>query len=121
VLERTRDHSHVELLLREGLIDAAQVQNHPMRNFVESCLGGETMLPEMTINRRREVRAGDVLMACTDGLWAHVGDEAICQALTTEDQPLRASLEALAERAVAAGGAGSDNTSAVALRILGPA
>lgn len=121
VLERTRDHSHVELLLREGLIDAAQVQSHPMRNFVESCLGGETMLPEMTINRRRELRTGDVLMACTDGLWAHVDDEAICQALTMQDQPLRVALEVLAERAVAAGGAGSDNTSAVALRVLGPA
>ena len=44
---RTRDHSHVELLVREGVISAGQLQNHPMRNFVESCLGGEAMLPEM--------------------------------------------------------------------------
>ena len=39
VLTRTRDHSHVELLLQEGLINARQAQNHPMRNFVETCLG----------------------------------------------------------------------------------
>jgi serine/threonine protein phosphatase PrpC len=118
VLERTRDHSHVELLVREGLIGADQVQNHPMRNFVESCLGGELMLPEMSINRRREVRAGDVLMVCTDGLWAHVDDSEIAAALCAEGQPLRASLQVLSERAVVTGGAASDNTSAAAVRIL---
>ena len=51
IRERTRDHSHVELLVREGVISAGQVQGHPMRNFVESCLGGERMLPEMAIRR----------------------------------------------------------------------
>jgi serine/threonine protein phosphatase PrpC len=119
VLERTRDHSHVELLVREGLIGADQVQTHPMRNFVESCLGGELMLPEMSINRRRELRAGDILMVCTDGLWAHADDSLIASMLCAEGQPLRVQLQALSEHAVAAGGSGSDNTSAVALRFLG--
>ena len=41
LLARSRDHSHVELLLREGLISAEQAQTHPMRNFVECCLGGD--------------------------------------------------------------------------------
>ena len=51
VISRTRDHSHVELLVQEGLISADQAQNHPMRNYVESCLGGDPMLPEMLIGR----------------------------------------------------------------------
>jgi serine/threonine protein phosphatase PrpC len=119
VLERTRDHSHVELLVREGLIGAEQVQNHPMRNFVESCLGGELMLPEMSINRRRELRAGDILLVCTDGLWGHADDTLIASMLCAEGQPLRAQLQALGEHAVASGGAASDNTSATALRYLG--
>jgi len=117
VLERTRDHSHVELLVREGLLGADQVQNHPMRNFVESCLGGELMLPEMSISHRRPVRPGDVLMACTDGLWAHADDSLIAASLS-DGTPLRTALQALGERAVVAGGAASDNTSAVALRVL---
>ena len=33
VAARTRDHSHVELLLREGLITPDQAHNHPMRNY----------------------------------------------------------------------------------------
>ena len=40
-----------------------------MRNFVECCLGGDPILPDMTVGTRRKVQAGDVLMVCTDGLW----------------------------------------------------
>ena len=68
VLERTRDHSHVEVLLREGLITEAEVHGHPMRNYVECCLGGDAALPEMTISARRKLKAGDVLLLCTDGV-----------------------------------------------------
>ena len=39
VVRRTRDHSHVELLLREGKITESEVATHPMRNFVVCCLG----------------------------------------------------------------------------------
>src|SRR5438067_12919956 len=53
LLARSRDHSHVELLLREGLISAEQAQTHPMRNFVECCLGGDPILPDMSLTRCR--------------------------------------------------------------------
>lgn len=119
VAERTRDHSHVELLLREGLITAEQAQVHPMRNFVESCLGGDPILPDMTLSRRRPLAPGDVLLLCTDGLWAGLRDNDIAAALSPAGAPLRAALHALAERATAACGAASDNTSAAALRWLG--
>jgi serine/threonine protein phosphatase PrpC len=76
ILERTRDHSHVEVLLREGLITEAEVHGHPMRNYVECCLGGDSALPEMTISTRRRLKAGDVLLLCTDGLWANLEDQA---------------------------------------------
>ena len=56
LLARTRDHSHVELLLREGLITAEQAQTHPMRNYVECCLGGDPILPDMAISRRRPLQ-----------------------------------------------------------------
>ena len=39
--KRTRDHSHVELLLREGLITADQAHDPPDAQFVECCLGGD--------------------------------------------------------------------------------
>jgi len=119
VRERTRDHSHVELLLQDGVITEAEIAAHPMRNFVECCLGGDAWLPGMTITRRKSLVPGDVLMACTDGLWAGLGDERIAAGLTTKGQPLAGSLRRLGEMAVRASAPYSDNTSAVALRFAG--
>ena len=118
VVARTRDHSHVELLLREGVIGPDQVHNHPMRNFVESCLGGESLLPEMELSLRQPIMKGDVLLVCTDGLWAGASDEAIAAAFAQVDKPCAEALAALGAQAVAASGAGCDNTSAAALRYL---
>jgi serine/threonine protein phosphatase PrpC len=54
VLRRTRDHSHVELLVQEGLISSLRVQ------------------------------PGDVLLVCTDGFWGPLADEDIAGSLTHE-------------------------------------
>jgi serine/threonine protein phosphatase PrpC len=116
MLSRTRDHSHVELLLQEGLISADQAQNHPMRNYVESCLGGDALLPEMVIGRCVRVKAGDTLLVCTDGFWSNLRDEDIAASLYS-GVPLSAALNAIAEFASKISGAASDNTSAAALRI----
>ncbi len=118
VLARSRDHSHVELLLREGLISAEQAHSHPMRNYVECCLGGDPILPEMSLGRRRVLAANDVLMVCTDGLWGSLKDDEIAAELGPPG-PLRPKLMTLGERAVKRAGAASDNTSAAALRWLG--
>ncbi|MFT3906805.1 MAG: serine/threonine-protein phosphatase [Steroidobacteraceae bacterium] len=119
IIHRTRDHSHVELLLRSGLISAEQAQNHPMRNFVESCLGGEELLPEMTLAPRRALLPGDLLLLCTDGFWASLDESLLVATLSLRDQPLNGALRALAEAAVRTAGAAGDNTSAVALRYQG--
>jgi serine/threonine protein phosphatase PrpC len=122
VLERTRDHSHVEFLLREGLISADQAQQHPMRNYVECCIGGEYMLPEMTLTGRRRLAPDDLLLVCSDGLWGSLEDAAIAAAFPSRSGSGRTiqSLAALGAAAVAANGPASDNTTAVALRWLGP-
>jgi len=119
VRERTRDHSHVELLLQEGVITEAEIAAHPMRNFVECCLGGDAWLPGMTITHQKRLEPGDVLLVCTDGLWSGVGDEMIAS-LAANGDPLAGGLRKLGEQAVRASGPYSDNTSAAALRFLGP-
>lgn len=120
VLHRSRDHSHVELLLHEGVIQESEVSSHPMRNFVECCLGGDEPLPDMSIAGRRRLRAGDVLLLCSDGLWSGIGDDALAE-LLSHDGSLEQALLALAEQAVKANAPGSDNTSAAALRLDGAA
>jgi PPM family protein phosphatase len=118
LVARSRDHSHVELLLREGLISAEQAQNHPMRNFVECCLGGDPILPDMSLSRRKPLEPNDVLLLCTDGLWGGITDAEMATEFGGNGE-LRGKLEELGARAVKRAGNASDNTSAAALRWLG--
>jgi len=118
VLDRTRDHSHVELLLQEGLISEEEIIDHPMRNFVECCLGGDVTLPGMNITNQKKLQPGDTLLACTDGFWSGLTDAAIGELGSTE-RPLAGELQRLGELAVRTSGQFADNTSAVALRWLG--
>jgi serine/threonine protein phosphatase PrpC len=118
VLSRTRDHSHVEQLLREGAIREEEVPSHPMRNFVECCLGGESALPEMTISGRKPLEDGDTLMVCTDGVWSNLKDAEIASLLKPSGRgngSTRTSLEKLVQQAVAASAPHSDNASAASL------
>ena len=119
VAARTRDHSHVELLLREGLIAENEMRGHPMRNFVECCLGGDSPLPDMSVTARRKLEPGDVLLACTDGLWSGIEDGDIAKAAADSHDSMDRILRALGERAVARNSPYSDNTSATAVRWLG--
>lgn len=119
LVARSRDHSHVELLVREGLITAEQAQTHPMRNFVECCLGGDPIVPDMTLTRRRALEPNDVLLVCTDGFWAGVKDTEIASEVGASGVALKEKLLELAQRAVVRAGAASDNTSVAALRWLG--
>ena len=116
IVQRTRDHSHVELLLREGKITEEELPTHPMRNFVECCLGGDPAIPEMTIGGRHALQPGDVLLLCTDGIWANLRDTDIAGFFRDDNQELRAWLEALGRRAVQASAPFSDNSTAAVLR-----
>jgi serine/threonine protein phosphatase PrpC len=119
VRERTRDHSHVELLRREGLIGEQDMKTHPMRNFVECCLGGDAALPDMSVTAQKKLDRGDVLLVCTDGLWSGVEELEIAARFEDGDAPLHRLLQELADSAVARNSPHSDNTSAVALRWRG--
>jgi serine/threonine protein phosphatase PrpC len=115
---RTRDHSHVELLLREGLIAESEMRSHPMRNFVECCLGGDVPLPDMSVTARNKLEPDDVLLVCTDGLWSGLEDNDLAF-VGNGGTPIEKAIRALAERAVANNSPHSDNTSVTAVRWRG--
>ena len=118
ILERTRDHSHVELLLRSGRITEQQAHDHPMRNYVECCIGGDPALPEMSLGGRRALRPGDVLLLCSDGLWGGLTDEQIAELGQGAERGLPDRLADLGARAVLANASFADNTTAAAVRWL---
>lgn len=118
VHERSRDHSKVELLYRQGLIEKHEMREHPMRNVVECCLGGEPRLPNMAITGRKKLESGDVILACSDGLWSGAEDR-LLGSLSDASANLSETLELLALQAVVTTAPFSDNTTAAALRWLG--
>jgi len=115
IIERTRDHSHVELLLQEGLISEDEIMDHPMRNFVECCLGGDVTLPGMTVTNQKRLFPGDLLLACSDGFWSGLGDDEIAS-ISNRAGKLSDALRDLGEKAVRTSGQFADNTSAAVLR-----
>lgn len=121
VLARTRDHSHVELLRREGLISEEDMLTHPMRNYVEFCLGGEPQYPGMDVSAVRALQPGDRVLLCSDGLWGGLTETRIASlgAQDAQDAPaLQAQLDALAEEAVAANSPYADNTTGAVVRFI---
>jgi serine/threonine protein phosphatase PrpC len=119
VLNRSRDHSHVEVLIQEGAITEEEAQDHPMRNFVECCIGGDAPVPDMSITNKQGLQPGDVLLACTDGLWSGMSDEDIADIGNPGDDNLVENLKALSIRALNVNSPYSDNTTGTALRWLG--
>lgn len=120
VLNRSRDHSHVEVLIQEGAITEEEAQDHPMRNFVECCIGGDAPVPDMSITNKQALQPGDVLLACTDGLWSGLSDEDVAEIAAPGDDNLAANLKALSIKALNVNSPYSDNTTGTALRWLGP-
>lgn len=119
VLVRTRDHTRVEQLLMEGVITEEQVLDHPLRNFVDSCVGGDPGQPEFFLSGRRSLQPGDVLALCSDGVWSGVRDDDLAAALTADGTGMVDAAKGVVARAVRASAPYSDNATLAALRWLG--
>lgn len=118
VLTRSRDHSHVEVLIQEGAITEEEAQDHPMRNFVECCIGGDAPVPDMSITNQIPLLPDDVLLACSDGLWSGLSDHDMAQIGAPGENNLVDNLKALSIHALEVNAPYSDNTTGTALRWL---
>lgn len=114
---RTRDHTAIEALLRDGLIEEDEIPGHPMRHYVEFCLGGSPEQPRVTISEPTELAPHDLVLLCSDGLWSGVADDELA-AGPDGATGLGDWLTRMAGRAVRSCAPYSDNTTAVALHVL---
>ena len=105
--------------MRAGRITERQALGHPMRNYVECCIGGDPVLPEMTLSGRRALLPGDILLLCSDGLWSGLTDEQMAAFGQDAKRDLGEALADLGARAVANSAPYADNTSAAAIRWFG--
>ncbi len=115
VVTRSRDHSHVEVLIQEGAITEEEALIHPMRNFVECCIGGDAPVPDMSITRKMPLNDGDVLLACSDGLWSGMSNSEIARISARTSTGLAENLKSLSMKALAVNAPYSDNTTGIAL------
>jgi protein phosphatase len=110
----THDHSWVAELMAAGKITAEEAKRHPMRNVVTRSLGGRADV-EVETYPRDELRPGDIVVVCSDGLWGMIPGEQIQDIV----EPLSAQAAADALVAAANDAGGHDNISAIVCRILG--
>ena len=113
MVTHTRDHSRVQLLIDQGLINESQAAVHPDRNKVYSCLGGQQS-PEIEFSRKTPLVAGDVLALCTDGVWGVIPDDTLAVAL--KEKNLMQAVPMLLGQADIRGGPNADNLSIVVVR-----
>lgn len=119
LVSRSRDHSHVEVLIQEGAITEEQAQDHPMRNFVECCIGGDAAVPNMMVTAKKPLQKDDVLLVCSDGLWSGLTDQEMVTIGAAQTGPIAENIKLLSARALQVNSPYSDNTTTTALRWLG--
>jgi serine/threonine protein phosphatase PrpC len=87
LLRRTVDHSYVQRLVQEGKITETQANTHPQSNLLTGCLGTQQD-PPITLAQLDQLKVGDTLLACSDGLWHYLSPKeigAILSALNPRD------------------------------------
>jgi PPM family protein phosphatase len=99
----TRDQTMAQDLVDMGAMPKEAMSRSPLAHVLTSAMGASESRPYVT---RADLRRGDALLLCTDGLTKHVSDERIAErirTMTSSEQVVRA----LVDDALAGGG--SDN------------
>ena len=108
----TQDHSLVEELKARGKLTEEQAAEHPQRSIITRALGPEPTVEVDTWNY--PVKAGDVLLLCSDGLTSMLSEDRIAAILRDADT-LQHAAQSLIDEAKEAGG--RDNITVVLFRL----
>ena len=106
----TRDHTIVEELVDKGLLSLDEAERHPYKNVLSRNLGArpETRVDVVEI----ELRPGDRMLLCSDGLYGYASAEAIQYLLGSGDAPEHVARDLIE---LALRGGGGDNVSAIVI------
>ena len=108
----THDHSLVEELIRRGKLTPEQAAAHPQRSIITRALGIE---PEVEVDTwTYPMRAGDVVLLCSDGLTSMISETQIAAVLAEQPDLARAGDRLIAEANEAGG---RDNITVVLFRL----
>jgi protein phosphatase len=86
----TEDHSVVAEKVKVGLMSAEEAAASPERNQVTRCIGVDESF-ELDVLPAADLRSGDRLMACSDGLHGPVAEPRILEIVSAAPSPLAAA------------------------------
>ncbi len=113
-VKRSTDHSYVQTLVDRGELTEEQANNHPKSNILLGCLGTEKE-PPVSVHFIPQLSAGDILLACSDGLWHYFSNSEIGSVLCSLSA--REATEFLIAKARSRSRGGGDNLSLVIVKI----
>src|SRR6266850_1756472 len=111
----TKDQSLVQQLVDVGQISEAEAETHMFRNVILQALGAQNELTPATA--RIQLRQGDMVLLCSDGLSGKLRNEDIRQIVSESEPDLAAACNALVAEANHRGG--EDNITVVLARFTG--
>ena len=109
----TVDHSLVEEMVQSGKLQKEAIRTHPNKNIITRALGTNRTVKADCFEI--EVREGDVLLLCSDGLTNMLEDDRIESIIKQYKNDMKRAGEILIEEANEAGG--KDNISVVLVRL----
>ena len=114
LVKRTMDHSYVQTLVDRGELTEEEANVHPQSNILMGCLGAEED-PPADIHFVPQLRPGDILMACSDGVWHYFSPSELGSVLSSLSA--RESTEFLIEKARNRAHGGGDNLSLIVIKL----
>ncbi len=108
----TKDHSYVQMLMDQGLIDEECAKTHPYKNVITQAIGSsdKEVVQVDIVEEKREKK--DIVLLCSDGLTGQVPDSTIATILSGEGS-LDNKAEQLLKEALA--NAADDNVTLILL------
>ncbi len=107
----SKDQTVVQALVDSGALSETEARRSPFSGVLASALGGSQASPQ---TRTVEIRWGDVMLLCTDGLTKHVTDaeiEAELRQIRTSEESCRKLVQQALEQG------GTDNVTVVISRL----
>lgn len=86
IVQLTKDHSYVQMLVDYGQITKEEAEHHPRKNEITNALGIRNMSPATVADDAIIPEAGDCFVLCSDGLSGMVSDETICKIISRQSE-----------------------------------
>jgi len=129
LMQTSVDHTWAQEAIEAGLLSPEQAKSHPNRNVIRRHLGGSLQVEvdhrfvlkpgestqQALANQGAQLRAGDTLLLCSDGLTDMITDVSVQESMHKHFFDLPAAAQELVDKANRAGG--KDNITLILIQV----